>query len=43
MAKQRIRGKKGANPEDARQTKKFFTITAVVVLALLVIIYLVGR
>lgn len=42
MAKARIKRKKPAvNPEDAKATKRFFVITGVVVLVLLVVIFMV--
>lgn len=40
MAKARIkRNKKAVNPEDAKQTRKFFTVTGIIVLVLLVLLF----
>lgn len=42
MAKARIKRKKPkVNPEDARATKRFFVITGIVVLVLLVLLFTV--
>ena len=42
MAKQRIQKKKPRKTIDgAKETKKFFTITAVIVVVLLIVIYVV--
>ena len=43
MAKQKVTKKKAAKINGAQATKKFFTITALVVVVLLVLIYLIGN
>ena len=42
MAKQKIQKKKVTKINGPAETKKFFTITAIVVVVLLVVIYLIG-
>lgn len=42
MAKTRIKRKKPqVNPEDAKATRRFFTITGIIVLVLLVLIFMI--